>query len=363
MSDATVGDPLFDPAVRRQVLELLRERLETRRHALVASDGDIDQFLRQADSVLDEVETAMPGREDGTATRRQSATGSLAAETGVGQADRWMYPAESLRSFHIAFETLLCVVQSAQSARQSDDHAVLRGIESLHASVLRKLEAGVTSHARTLLAAADASHRDELSRITRELHDLAAHSVGVALQDLELHEFYADRDPRQAGAYLGSARAELRTALDVMQFVTLSIRREPIVEAGGLERALSAYLQSRVPSSVRTALSVAESADLPDEVNSELYLVVREAVRNAVRHAQAKTISVSVIVTDTEITATVDDDGQGFDAAGHSAPRVGNGLSSMADRVRLLGGKLDVVSAPEKGTTVSLYIARRGLGS
>jgi signal transduction histidine kinase len=64
------------------------------------------------------------------------------------------------------------------------------------------------------------------------------------------------------------------------------------------------------------------------------------------------------MVTDGEIRAAVDDDGKGFDAAGRSIRGLGSGLSSMRDRVRLLGGTLDVVSAPGKGTTISLCIER-----
>lgn len=219
--------------------------------------------------------------------------------------------------------------------------------------------ADITAQARAVHAAAVAAHREELERIARELHDLAAHAVGVALQDLELHDFYAERDPQRARAHLRSARAELQGALDVIRYVSWDIRREPLVGADGLEQALSAYLDSRVPPGIRTTLSVTQAVELPSKVNSELFLVIREAIRNVVRHAQAKTITVSVTVTDREVHATVDDDGQGFDATGGSIHGISSGLASMCDRIKLLGGTLAVVSAPNKGTTVTLRIARR----
>jgi signal transduction histidine kinase len=337
MPDATVGEPPFDAAVRRQVLALIRNRLETRNHPLAVGGEAVVQFLREAGQLLEEVEPDVPGL-DGTT-----------------------HPAESLRSFHVAFETLLCLVQQALPAPQPGEQALPRGIESMRASVVRGLEADIAAQDRSSLAASDALHQDELRRIARELHDVAAHSVGVALQDLELHEFYADRDPQQARRHLGSARAELRGALDVIRYVTWDVRREPLVGAGGLGQALSAYLESRVPPGTRTTLSVTHAGDLPDEVNSELYLVIREAVRNAVRHAQATAVAVSVLVTSEEVRATVDDDGKGFDPDRLPVRGAGYGLSSMRDRVRLLGGTLDVTSAPGEGTTISLCIARGGL--
>ena len=105
--------------------------------------------------------------------------------------------------------------------------------------------------------------------------------------------------------------------------------------------------------SKRTGLNVVVFADesidsLPEEHRTCIYRLVQEAVNNAVRHANARTVEVSVRKERQQVNVTVQDDGPGFDTRFMR----GLGLLGMEERVRRLGGRLKISSKPGRGTLV-----------
>jgi signal transduction histidine kinase len=87
-------------------------------------------------------------------------------------------------------------------------------------------------------------------------------------------------------------------------------------------------------------------------VREQLFLVLREAVRNAVTHSGASKVSVEVITDKERIVGVVEDDGMGLERKPSSErPEVG-GLAYMAERTSLLGGWCSIESAPGEGTRV-----------
>jgi signal transduction histidine kinase len=98
------------------------------------------------------------------------------------------------------------------------------------------------------------------------------------------------------------------------------------------------------------------TADLADEryppaVETAAYFVASEALTNVAKHAQARSAAVSIARRDGRLTVIVTDDGRG--GANLNA---GSGLRGLADRVGALGGRLDVQSSAEAGTTVRAEI-------
>ena len=85
-----------------------------------------------------------------------------------------------------------------------------------------------------------------------------------------------------------------------------------------------------------------------------LFRVAQEALTNAVRHARARTISVQLKATDTDVDLDVIDDGVGFIARERAGQ--GLGLRSMDERVRFTGGSVTVASRPGEGTTVLVRV-------
>jgi signal transduction histidine kinase len=138
----------------------------------------------------------------------------------------------------------------------------------------------------------------------------------------------------------------------------LSYRLHPsVLDDLGLVQALKAECErvARVES-----LQVDVEADrlppsMPKEVALGIYRVAQEALRNIVRHAKASTVQLSLALSDGGLLLTVTDNGSGFDP-GVPALRPSVGHASMRERMRSLGGKLDIESAPGLGTIVVAWV-------
>jgi signal transduction histidine kinase len=86
--------------------------------------------------------------------------------------------------------------------------------------------------------------------------------------------------------------------------------------------------------------------------------VAQEALRNVVRHAKASDVQVSLQGGDGGLVLAVRDNGSGFDTSPTSA-RASLGLMSMRERVRVLGGKVDIDSGPGRGTAIVAWVPLR----
>jgi PAS domain S-box-containing protein len=218
------------------------------------------------------------------------------------------------------------------------------------------------------LEASAQSEATERQRIARELHDRVAHTMGVAHQSLQLYTVYANSDPRRAAEKLKLAMEAAETALDQTRDLSAQLARSGTEETrGGLETALRDLLDTHVPVGVEATLSVADNESaVPSPAEEQAFLVMREAVRNAVAHSGCRCIEVSVDVGETELRGRVEDDGAGFDPhggegswhddRGDGESSTGVGLRSMKERTEALGGRLDVSSEPGRGSAVEVRI-------
>ena len=200
----------------------------------------------------------------------------------------------------------------------------------------------------------------ERERISRELHDRVAHSMGVAHQSLELYEALAEKDPVRAHSKLHTAKEMTKTALEQTRNLSMELRR-PETE-NGLVPALRDLLEVAVPDDVSTELSTsgAESR-LSDHQRGQLYLILREAVRNAVRHSGCRHLTVGLDITSENVSGYVEDDGSGFEGNGET--RGGLGLRSIRERAALLEGTAEMYSSQKGGAGVQVRLPlRNGVG-
>jgi signal transduction histidine kinase len=202
---------------------------------------------------------------------------------------------------------------------------------------LRAQLAELTASRRRIVNAADAERR----RLERDLHDGAQQrllALGLALQLL--------RENRGDLELLQQAEQELQTALHELRDLARGIHPAILTERG-----LAPAIRSLAD---RARIKV--TADLADEryppaVETAAYFVASEALTNVAKHAQARSAAVSIARRDGRLTVIVTDDGRG--GANLNA---GSGLRGLADRVGALGGRLDVQSSAEAGTTVRAEI-------
>ena len=196
----------------------------------------------------------------------------------------------------------------------------------------------------TLLLRAQENERRALAR---ELHDEVGQSLSAILMETEGAEC-ADQ-PAGTRAHLNSIKTLAEKTVNQVRDLALLLRPSMLDDLG-LAPALSWHARE---TGKRTGLNVVVSADdainsLPDEHRTCIYRLVQEAVNNAVRHANARTVEVAVRKERQKVDVTVQDDGAGFDTRFLR----GLGLLGMEERVRRLGGHLKVSSEPGRGTLV-----------
>ena len=202
--------------------------------------------------------------------------------------------------------------------------------------VLREaLEQVVSSQARLGQAAAS-----ERRRLERDLHDGAQQRIvatGMRLRVLQRH-----LDGR-AAEEIEVAVAELEQTVRELRDIAHGVR--PVRLSDGLAAALESV---RATSPVPLTLSVGDIADLDENRRLTAYLFVSEAVTNALKHAAATSIDVTVADRDGLISIDVSDDGVG------GVPE--SGLTALRDRVRSVGGQMTVSSPAAAGTTVTALL-------
>jgi signal transduction histidine kinase len=99
------------------------------------------------------------------------------------------------------------------------------------------------------------------------------------------------------------------------------------------------------------------SRDLPDLIAGNLLLLAQEAMTNALKHGEPRSILVRLVFAGDTLRLTVEDDGRGFDTAQMATPREGHfGIQGMRERVKRLGGIFEISSAPGKGTRISVSV-------
>lgn len=196
---------------------------------------------------------------------------------------------------------------------------------------------------------------DERRRIARDLHDGVGQNL-TALK-LRLHELQAALDPRQAALHEGLARAVALcgdTLEDTRQLSRLL--RPPILDDLGLEAALRWLARSHDGlGGARVELALGALPELDGELQTLLFRIAQEALANASRHARARWIRLSLQRRGKELHLDAHDDGIGCDPAAALAGG-GAGLGGMRERLRLYGGRLDLVSAPGAGLRLSARV-------
>jgi signal transduction histidine kinase len=188
----------------------------------------------------------------------------------------------------------------------------------------------------------------ERERIGRDLHDGAIQTVYSAGLLAEALRKKAD-GPVAAG--LDRLMSTLNEAIADLRGFMSDLRSDN--SSADLATAITSVIEAtRKASGLKVDWTPQPLAGLPPDRITHLIAFVREALSNAVRHAQARSIQVRAEVIDRHLKLSVRDDGRGFAA---DTPH-GFGLRNMRDRARLLGGEVIFDSTPGKGTTVTLNI-------
>jgi len=138
----------------------------------------------------------------------------------------------------------------------------------------------------------------------------------------------------------------------------------PALDAVGLYQAFTDYCQ-RVTrqSGVNIHFIGKDIPQLPEFIKISLYRVLQEALNNALKHAQAKNIEISLGSEKGSVNLYIHDDGRGFNKEPAMAMSQGIGLKGIYNRIEALGGNMKIISSHNKGTTLVAKIPWKDAGS
>ena len=203
------------------------------------------------------------------------------------------------------------------------------------------------------------AQEEERRRLARDLHDEVNQALTAILLRLEA---LAQETPPEREPEVAELKRLVNQAMDGLLNLARQLRPSAL-DDHGLVPAVETQLKRF---SSRTGIEVrldtrGEPDELPEVVQTAIYRVAQEALTNVTRHAGATVVELDLGEHEGAAELRVRDDGDGFDpavvaqAASEEATG-GLGLVGMAERARLVGGELDVRSAPGGGTSITLRV-------
>ncbi len=204
------------------------------------------------------------------------------------------------------------------------------------------------------------AQEEERRRIARELHDQYAQGLTALSMGIEATERVLSEDQAHLKAQLDRVKTLTARNLDQTYDLIFDLRPTTLDDLG-LAPAVRWYAESRLqPLGVAIQLETGTLRErLPAEIETASYRVIQEALLNVAKHAQARQVVIRLAVHDCWLRGTVEDDGQGFDLEAtqrSGAVGCGLGLLGMRERVELLGGSLQIESAPGRGTRLEMDV-------
>jgi signal transduction histidine kinase len=213
--------------------------------------------------------------------------------------------------------------------------------------------------AASVAAACQSAIRQERARLSRELHDTLIqdlHRVVLGVEQVIL----IIRDGARAEAAIELLRGVQETARSGADEARrwLQDLGPSLLNTLGIELALSQLaMTTTAATGVLTTFAATGSHACGPETERALYRIAQEAVSNACRHANAKSIEIQLTRTARCADLSISDDGKGF-VVPHSGRENSYGLKNMHARAEKVGGILGIVSRPGQGTTVGVTVAR-----
>ncbi|MGC3001204.1 GAF domain-containing sensor histidine kinase [Streptomyces sp. G35A] len=231
----------------------------------------------------------------------------------------------------------------------TEDDEELLGILAQHAAI-------ALTNARLYERSRELTIAEERSRLAHELHDAVSQKLFSLRLTAQAAARLVDRDPSRAKGELQQVAALAAEAADELRAAVVELRPAALDEDG-----LVATLRTQIhvldrAHTARVTFSGHGVRALPAAQEEAVLRVAQEALHNALRHAGADRVDVTLHRRGGGVVLRVTDDGGGFDP--RIVRRAGRhlGLVSMRDRASGVGGRLTVESAPGKGTTIEMEV-------
>ncbi|MFC4032361.1 sensor histidine kinase [Streptomyces polygonati] len=314
---------------------------------LVKDTPTWEDFRRQAAAVLAECALSLRG-----GGRGRGGAQSPAVSAAVPIPHHGVQMTELLRAGDLLKELTVRLLRGAVAGSQDPLGLMTEAVLALD----RAVAAGEQRMARSYdvllsdrIEWADLAYR---RRIARDIHDHVGNGASLVHRHLELYDVLHSQDAATAHHKVTQARGVVTELLESIRRLVSDMRVQlPSARVG---EAVKCFVESM--DLLETSVDLQIEGDerwIPDEVGSEVFMVIRECLRNAFKHAHASRVTVRIEASRDDVRVEVQDDGRGFDT---TSPKDGHGLASMAERVDALGGELAVLSRPGVGTRVQMSV-------
>jgi two-component system sensor histidine kinase UhpB len=216
--------------------------------------------------------------------------------------------------------------------------------------------------AQQYVAALTNAQEAERERVARELHDDTVQRLIALGQAIERAQRALDRgDAALAGERLRTLRSDITGTVQALRTIIADLR-PPALEDLGLIAAIELFLQ-RSGATPHATISAEGSERRLDEASEiALFRIVQEAWSNIQRHANATHVRITLRYERGALHVEIVDDGRGFvPAPGDTSPPGKFGLRGMHERASLVGGTVQIRSAPEQGTQIHVRMPYPGV--
>jgi len=200
----------------------------------------------------------------------------------------------------------------------------------------------------------------ERQRLARQMHDGPAQSLTNLMLQAEICERLFDIDPIHARVELGNLKNATNATFQKVRDFILTLR-PMMLDDLGLMPTLKQYIQDYEE---KTGLAanftvLGREARLPSHVEVALFRTIQELLTNIQVHAHATHAQVTLDFQDKLVSASVEDDGSGFDVSEMQSPsqqRKGLGLPTIQERAEMLGGRVQIESRIGRGTKIRIEL-------
>jgi signal transduction histidine kinase len=246
---------------------------------------------------------------------------------------------------------LVSAMQSALRARRRQYE-----LRDLYLDLEARVQAR-TEQVQNLVTQLTLTEQAERQRISHILHDdLQQRLYSMNFQLAMLRAAMEDEDQAGARAILGETEEVVRDAIEVTRNLSVNLS-PPILQSEGFVEALY-WLASQMEQQHGLAVTVRAVEEWPAldvSLREMLFQVVRELLFNVVKHAGVNMATVTLTYEDGQLCIEVRDQGQGFEPEQQDSVR-GQGLLRNVQRLQLIGGRMQIDSRPEQGTSITLLV-------
>ena len=198
---------------------------------------------------------------------------------------------------------------------------------------------------------------EDRQRIARELHDTSLQNLVHLIHKIELSSMYIDKDPIQAKFELAVIGKCLRETIDEIRGTIFNLRPMTFDDLSLKEAFEQLFLGINEGGRYEIIYNIDEITCNNNLILASIYRVVSESICNIEKHAEADKITFQCKESDGKCKLEISDNGKGFSEHHKSGDEKKHfGISLMKERVELLNGNIEIVSAKGKGTKISIEI-------